>query len=881
MSELDQDQILALISRKFESLRVDYKLSLDLSNDKHKRELVKDVSAQANTTGIDETLVTSGVPGDTGYTIIGADEDGGLYDIAHLRLDDANLQQIVNEHVVPRIRFLFKSIEVTDKNGAPIKIGVIVVPRSENPPHRISKDYKGLKPGQCFVREGTSTREATDRDFEEMYARRLGVTEDEIEIHRLQSYLEAISENERFSRWADPFYIETQGEFLPIYASPFGNASIGEPSRTNLLHVARQHNRMVILGEAGIGKTTALERLTMECASGVGSGNNSSPLPIFVPLFSYNGSLTRSIWASLNSYGELDLRNEEQAISLLRQVKCLLMLDGLNEVPGSWRETVCADISEFMRAFSEQRYIITCRPQDELWRQLHSEQTAVMVIQRLNLGDVRRYLMLHLGKVRGGRLFGAMGEQMRDLARTPLILWFIRNSALAGEEVLSNTRGELIAGFIRTMMRREAGKGARATAIPFDTKYRCLSKLAYSMQRHRILIASGALIREALIESLQEQREDFGWREVLGETRSNGLLVGEHDLHFLHQMFQDFFAASALAKRMDRADWAELACDSWWSDTLVLFCGIAPDASPVIDSISEPNPVLAMECLAESKSVEQATRQRTFAELDSQLQSCDPDLRLEAVRIVRRIGGTDAAHLLLRRLADDSERVRSSARYGLRYIGEDSIPILLSAMPRSESWVQRQIVIVLSRMPPPREPSAITALLPFLVPMLGEIQPSTGKNAAKFIAKLSKHAEENIVELVAPILAGDKMPDAVNAIHVIKRIAGKEATAALAYALNHRKVAIRRRTAQALVYRESVTCTEALIQALDDPDDAVCYYSAIALGKFAGPKALPMLEESLMKVRGRRFKKRTLDQVLRRAIDRIRDRASETGTGRM
>jgi len=315
-------------------------------------------------------------------------------------------------------------------------------------------------------------------------------------------------------------------------------------------------------------------------------------------------------------------------------------------------------------------------------------------------------------------------------------------------------------------------------------------------------------------------------------------------------------------------------------ETLVLLCGVVPNASLLIDSISEQNPVLAMECLAESKDVEQVTRQRAFAVLDSQLQSHDSDQRLKAVRMVRRVGGTDAARLLLRCLADDSERVRSSARYGLGYLGEDSVPVLLSAMPTSGRWVQKQIVAVLSRMPPLQEPSAISSFLPFLIPMLGEMRPSTGKNAAKFIAKLSIYAEENIVELVAPILASDKMPDAVNALHVIKRIPGKEATAALAEALNHRKLTIRRRVAQALVGRESVTCTEALIRALDDPDGAVCYYSAIALGKFAGPEVLPMLEEYFVKVRRRRFKKHTLGKVLRSAIDRIKDRALEVETDR-
>jgi len=179
MDDFNYRQIRNLIARKFESLRLDYRVDLDLSNDKHKQELIKDVSAQANTTHIDDTLVALGMRGDTGCIIIGATESGELYDITHLGLGDAKLQQIVNEHVVPTVQFSFISVDITDKNGRPVRIGAIVVPRSDRPPHRISKDYRGLKRGQWFVREGTNTREATDYDFEAMYAGRRPLVGDE------------------------------------------------------------------------------------------------------------------------------------------------------------------------------------------------------------------------------------------------------------------------------------------------------------------------------------------------------------------------------------------------------------------------------------------------------------------------------------------------------------------------------------------------------------------------------------------------------------------------------------------------------------------------------------------------------------------------------
>ena len=461
---------------------------------------------------------------------------------------------------------------------------------------------------------------------------------------------------------------------------------------------------------------------------------------------------------------------------------------------------------------------------------------------------------------------------MRDLARVPLILWLIRNSALAGEEILFNSRGELISGFIKTMLRRESSKGLRATTIPLEVKCLCLSDLAYSMQSDRTLVASATLVRESFIHSLQEQEEPFIWRNVLEEVKLNGMLIGENDIHFLNQMFQDFFAASVLAKQLDCTDVTELACDRWWSETLVLLSGIVSNASPLIDSLATVNPLLAVECLAESRIVKADTRRKVLAHLDRQIESGDQDLRLSAVRMLRKIGGPDAAQYLLQYLTDRDQRVLSSARYGLAYIGKDSIPILISALPHSDEFMQRQIVSVLAKLPLPKDPSIID----YLLPLLATKRPTTGKNAAKSIAKLGECA----IEPMIAILNDGKMPAVINAIHVLKRIHGGNAVAVLVSALDHRYVEVRRSAAQALIERWNADCAGPLIQALDDPDDVVCFYSAIALGKHAGPEAIDALKRVRRSAQGREFslygKTYHLVPALRSAIDRIYARIRES-----
>lgn len=171
--EYTPEVLIQLVRRGFESLKVDYKQTLDLSNPKHQEELIKDVSAMANTVVPDDTLARIGLNPKVGFLLIGISEkDGEIHDIPP-GLDDARLQQIVNSRVEPNIMFLFRPFEI-NQAGTVVELGAIIIRESAKPPHKISKPYgKKLRPGQCFVREGTSTREADENDLETMYAHRL------------------------------------------------------------------------------------------------------------------------------------------------------------------------------------------------------------------------------------------------------------------------------------------------------------------------------------------------------------------------------------------------------------------------------------------------------------------------------------------------------------------------------------------------------------------------------------------------------------------------------------------------------------------------------------------------------------------------------------
>jgi len=131
------------------------------------------------------------------------------------------------------------------------------------------------------------------------------------------------------------------------------------------LKTIRSHERLIVLGEPGVGKTAALARMVWETAHAKGSA-----IPIYVPLSYYNGDLMAEVHSALTETGALHFSGVEDLDTFLHQNQCLVLFDGLNEVRGSQRRQVVRQISDFVRSYRQLRYVVTSRSQDPLWQTL-------------------------------------------------------------------------------------------------------------------------------------------------------------------------------------------------------------------------------------------------------------------------------------------------------------------------------------------------------------------------------------------------------------------------------------------------------------------------------------------------------------------------------
>jgi|GEM_PF-1520711 len=470
--------------------------------------------------------------------------------------------------------------------------------------------------------------------------------------------------------WGVNNYIQEEAKLLPIYVSPYDDGMQYGKSE-NLLQRLRNSRRTIVLGEPGMGKSVALERLAWELAQ------NSPPVvPVIINLREYDNT-TLVEWIRLKLL-ETDVQRLRITLHEPKQIeyfleytpfKLYILLDGLNEVPMEYRDTILQDIRRLAMLYPQHAIVVTSRVQDESWRKIRqgSLSAETMIVQPISQTQAYKYLVAHLGKESADELWEQLDSRMRGLAQTPLLLWMIKETWAEIEkqpsenrkDSMPGNRGELYAKFINRMLNRD---DAHQLSQKFSKSKRlqALEKLALTMHN-----AHATTLTIERVESIIDTEE------LIQSLLVNGLIIGDDVIRFgPHQTFQEHFAARATKKDIiqqlanptprqrnhtnnkiiqfphggvnqespltsSNIDIAYVD-DSWWWETLIQLAGLVePDvADKIILAIANRNPWLALWCAEEGQSVDENVRHVIEEKSISLVNSSDVSQRRSAVQVL-------------------------------------------------------------------------------------------------------------------------------------------------------------------------------------------------------------------------------------------------------
>lgn len=439
----------------------------------------------------------------------------------------------------------------------------------------------------------------------------------------------------------------------------------------------REATALAIIGPPGSGKTTLMQHVTITLA---GNRQHRYGLRAYIPLLLFlrnhikeitqEGALALGKLAQdyFSDHGLFpSLRPPEGWFeNRLQRGKCLVILDGLDEVPDlQQRRIISAWVDSQIKNYPNCRFVLTSRPQG--YRDAALQRAHVLEVQPFNAKQVRKFIenwylaneVVSVGgkndpevRKRASKDANDLIERLRNapslrsLTVNPLLLtMLVMVDRYHGD--LPGSRVELYAEICEVLLGRwRQSRGVRDTTTAAQ-KLVVLRFIAANMMTRKLRdIAATDLIELAAKPLNRVGLAAVDTKSFLTDLQANSALLLEREAgrwSFAHLTFQEYLTSCYwLEQRNIDHDWITLVDDSWWVETLRLYAAQA-DASflvqACVSSNSERALMLAADCLDEALELDNDVRAAAEDCVIAALESIDSDRRRLAaeVRLSRRL----------------------------------------------------------------------------------------------------------------------------------------------------------------------------------------------------------------------------------------------------
>ena len=483
-----------------------------------------------------------------------------------------------------------------------------------------------------------------------------------------------------------------------VHAAEF----LGQPQSASEL--SRRFQRLLLIGDAGTGKSMALYRLFYETAQSILSYETKSPLPIYLSLPDLGES--KDLFELLASNLDRDLFTSD-----LEEGRFLFLFDALDGLSARGASRRAESLNAFMRRFPLNRFVVSVRSPSPKPVEIPNwaEMLPFSEWEAMDFLIADEGIRAESAKI----LYSELASSLGPLVGNPQLLALARRLWREGAR-MPTTKTGIFQSFFRI-----AGASLAAEA-----RDQLLPQLAFFMsQSDRISLTKAHLEAGERSEGWVGVAHDLalkstgtsGVAEILAEVGKTRLLRGPVAFTFPNVAFQEFLTAYGLRSAatntvlnlIQPADWRELDENAErplnlsrgpFHGVLPFLCGLRYDGPRMVESLVDRDLVLASECFRESRPsttvdlMLRAAVERALQDEDDVSSSKIACLSLEA-------RGDGWAVEMLERIASEPSAGRALALEALGKLRSvRSLEVLESAVEASDTNVAKAAMDALARI---------------------------------------------------------------------------------------------------------------------------------------------------------------------------------------
>jgi HEAT repeat protein/phage terminase Nu1 subunit (DNA packaging protein) len=669
-------------------------------------------------------------------------------------------------------------------------------------------------------------------------------------------------------------YAESDAELKRAYA--LKGLEESQPSQVDWKEAKKQHQRIIVLADPGMGKSTLLRReasLTAQEERQSLKNKTKKLEEVVFPLFLRLSDLAETPEEIIDAIPVLIERDypetATQVMELLREKlkvgNCLVLLDALDEVPTEHRKRLVEKLNRF--AQRKHSCPIICTSRIVGYSGAFVAGVKEVEIVPFSQKQIEQYIetwfrnaagYLNDDAVSASSLIQELRNkpQIRGLAQNPLLLSLICSLYQEKGLTLPAQRCQVYEQAVRYMLGKWSKKrNPELNDAWIDAKTELLEELAYQFSYDGKEIFTLRELRKTIDEYLRSGNastdfDNLNAHLLISElSEQDGILQKLHkdsdqQYLFLHRTFQEYLTACYLNRARDRIALAKAHFWKYeWHETLSLLAGLMENPVPLLQAITAEKDdifstllLLAGRCVAECEEISHPLIKQI---IDTVYRAWDfyPDFDLIKSTVVA-LGQANSQMLerLQKVLKDKNIRVREREAWALGEIrNSQAVKPLIQALKDEDSNVRQYAAWALGEI---GSPQAVEELISALSDEHINVRGLA-------IGALGKIGSPEVVTTLISALNQEECSFRWCAAKVLGQIGTLEALRALISALNCEKWTIRACTAEALGDIGNPEAVQALVKALNDENSDVRQKAAEALGAIGSLEAVEALINAL------------------------------------